>query len=195
MLDEIFKDIPGFDGKYQVSNKGCVVSHTLPIWIPHFKKKQIRKSRKNKLIVTLHKNPREAPKKRLISALVLETFGFPRPNKIHIPIHKDNDTANCCLDNLYWGMQKMPWGEKNKKGNCSITIKAKLILLKKFILNNPEVLEKISKRDGNILLFRCGMYKDKFFTLQELGDRYNLTRERIRQIECKSCKKIGFVRD
>lgn len=107
--EEIFKDIPDFDGKYQISNWGSVVSHVTEYRTPHFKKRQTRKGRGNKLYVSLHKRPGESSKKRLVSALVLETFGFPRPNKIYQPKHRNGNLHNCKLENLYWGRQKMPW--------------------------------------------------------------------------------------
>ena len=125
-MDEIFKDIPGYDGRYQISNKGSVVSHTLPIWLPHLKKKQIRKNRNNKLYVTLTREGVGHSNKRLISALVLESFGCPKPNRVHIPYYKDGNSHNCELSNLYWALQPMPWSNPNYKpaksgGNFKLT--------------------------------------------------------------------------
>ena len=46
-----------------------------------------------------------------------------------------------------------------------------------------KALTKLSERDAEIIRCRYGIGSNKNMTLKEIGERYNLTRERIRQIE------------
>lgn len=48
------------------------------------------------------------------------------------------------------------------------------------------LLSQVSEREANILRYRYGLTDGKVHTLEETGDQFNLTRERIRQIE-KEC--------
>ena len=60
--------------------------------------------------------------------------------------------------------------------------------LKKYI---EFVLYKVlPKREYNIIKCRFGFNNDKIFTLDELGKKYNITREAIRQIEKRALRKI-----
>jgi hypothetical protein len=52
-------------------------------------------------------------------------------------------------------------------------------------------LSKLDERQCDILKKRIG-FNEGSKTLQELGELYNITRERIRQIEAKAIKSIGF---
>ncbi len=53
------------------------------------------------------------------------------------------------------------------------------------------LLNLIGKRDADILRMRYGMDGKEPMTLQEIGDRINLSRERVRQIESEALKKLG----
>ena len=48
----------------------------------------------------------------------------------------------------------------------------------------------LKPREIDVLSLRYGLYGDPPKTLEEVGQKYNLTRERIRQIEAKALKKI-----
>lgn len=48
----------------------------------------------------------------------------------------------------------------------------------------------LSPRERSILILRFGLDEDKDFTLTETGERFDLSRERIRQIEAKAMRKI-----
>lgn len=56
--------------------------------------------------------------------------------------------------------------------------------------NLDKILSTLSPREKEILELRFGLKNNEPNTLQEIGDKYNLTRERIRQIESKTLKKI-----
>ncbi|MCG4584792.1 sigma-70 family RNA polymerase sigma factor, partial [Anaerosalibacter bizertensis] len=64
------------------------------------------------------------------------------------------------------------------------------IVFKDLEENLDKILSTLSPREKEILELRFGLRDNKPNTLQEIGDKYNLTRERIRQIESKALKKI-----
>ena len=53
-----------------------------------------------------------------------------------------------------------------------------------------EALSNLSDREEDILRMRFGIGYDDSYTLDEIGSRYSLTRERIRQIERRALKKL-----
>lgn len=53
-----------------------------------------------------------------------------------------------------------------------------------------EALSKLNEREEDILRMRFGIGYDDSYTLDEIGNRYSLTRERIRQIERRALKKM-----
>ena len=52
------------------------------------------------------------------------------------------------------------------------------------------VFETLSPREAEILRMRFGINAEKAMTLEEVGQHYGLTRERIRQIENKAIRKL-----
>ena len=53
-----------------------------------------------------------------------------------------------------------------------------------------EALSSLTDREEDILRMRFGIGYDDSYTLDEIGNRYSLTRERIRQIERRAFKKL-----
>jgi RNA polymerase primary sigma factor len=53
-----------------------------------------------------------------------------------------------------------------------------------------EVLSTLQEREAEVLKMRFGIDTDVDHTLEEVGKRFNVTRERIRQIEAKALRKL-----
>lgn len=125
-MNEIWKDIDGYEGLYQVSNLGRVKSlnynHTRKEKILKFGK--ISKNR-DYLQVNLCKNGKV--KRHLVHILVAQAF-IPNPKNLPQVNHKDEDKTNNCVDNLEWisrkencnyGTRNLRISEKLTNGICS----------------------------------------------------------------------------
>jgi RNA polymerase primary sigma factor len=53
-----------------------------------------------------------------------------------------------------------------------------------------EALSRLSERERKILILRFGLEDGRFRTLEEVGQEFGITRERIRQIEAKALRKL-----
>jgi len=53
-----------------------------------------------------------------------------------------------------------------------------------------QVFATLSDRERDILTLRFGLENDSPKTLEQIGQKYGLTRERIRQIESQGIKKL-----
>lgn len=60
-------------------------------------------------------------------------------------------------------------------------------LLKEKMIN---VLDSLTQRERNVLILRFGLQDGYSRTLEEVGKQFNVTRERIRQIEAKALRKM-----
>ena len=57
-----------------------------------------------------------------------------------------------------------------------------------------EVLATLSPREARILRLRFGLHNGRSYTLEEVGQKFGLTRERIRQIEGKALRRLRHPR-
>jgi len=53
-----------------------------------------------------------------------------------------------------------------------------------------DMLEALSIREREVLYFRFGLEDGHSYTLEEVGRKFGVTRERIRQIEAKALRKL-----
>ena len=56
--------------------------------------------------------------------------------------------------------------------------------------NIEDVLATLSDREAKVLKYRFGLENQKPMTLEEVGKKFGVTRERIRQIEAKALRKL-----
>jgi RNA polymerase primary sigma factor len=61
-------------------------------------------------------------------------------------------------------------------------------------LATEEALANLTPREADVLRLRFGVGNMSEHTLEEVGRKYKVTRERIRQIEAKALKKLGAPR-
>jgi RNA polymerase primary sigma factor len=52
------------------------------------------------------------------------------------------------------------------------------------------VLQSLTYREREIIKLRYGIGDDYTYTLEEVGRKFNVTRERVRQIEAKALRKL-----
>lgn len=53
-----------------------------------------------------------------------------------------------------------------------------------------EVLDTLSEREKRVIILRYGLIDGRQRTLEEVGEEFQVTRERIRQIESKALRKL-----
>jgi RNA polymerase primary sigma factor len=70
---------------------------------------------------------------------------------------------------------------------ASDSVMAKAALTKRI----KEALSKLTPREAEIIRLRFGIEQESTYTLDEIGKRFNLTRERIRQIERGALEKLA----
>jgi RNA polymerase primary sigma factor len=57
-----------------------------------------------------------------------------------------------------------------------------------------EVLSTLTEREAKILRLRFGLHNGRSYTLEEVGQKFGLTRERIRQIEGRALRRLRHPR-
>jgi RNA polymerase primary sigma factor len=64
------------------------------------------------------------------------------------------------------------------------------LIQKSFLSQMRSLLSELSPKEAEVIRLRFGLDSDEPQTLQEIGDRLNLSRERVRQIESKAMAKL-----
>ncbi|NTW31589.1 MAG: hypothetical protein HGB12_03015 [Bacteroidetes bacterium] len=129
-MKEIWKDIPGYEGFYQISNYGKVKS-IKRMCITHNKIKEIKKEillklskdKRGYLVVNLYKNYK--PKTFKIHRLV--AINFIGNSDLKCVCHKDNNKENNYYGNLYWGTDLENNRQARKDGLFNNDMKIKSI--------------------------------------------------------------------
>lgn len=193
------------DGLFKVYPNGLIYKKKNGVWEKaHIFENQIKNSKYQ--LVTTYKNKKQIHAN--VSRLIAEAF-IPNPENKQNVAHLDGDSSNNSIDNLVWVTPKeraqmyvdMGRGRKledvgnpciicggltaSKNSICPKCKKEKklyeeqLARLEKIKEKFKDIdIEGLSKRNRIIVEMRL---KDK--TLQEIGDRLGITRERVRQIE------------
>jgi RNA polymerase primary sigma factor len=53
-----------------------------------------------------------------------------------------------------------------------------------------EILDQLNRREREVLEMRYGLKDGRYYTLEEVGRAFNVTRERVRQIEARALRKL-----
>jgi len=53
-----------------------------------------------------------------------------------------------------------------------------------------QALSTLSEREAEVIKLYFGLDKENSLTLEEIGERFNLTRERVRQIKEKAIRRL-----
>ncbi len=137
METEIWKDIPGFDGRYQASNFGKIKSYRIKISRPNTRDKNYIQTRwygKGGLLnqnfisqggkftyyyLTLTKN--KISKKYLVHRLILLTFVGDCPEGM-VACHNDGNGHNNRLENLRWDTASANQKDRAKHGTDNFPV-------------------------------------------------------------------------
>ena len=103
--------------------------------------------------------------------------------ELNLPIEKIIEANRTAADTL---SLDMPVGdeEDNTPGPVDATSNA---MLSEAL---TEILGTLTEREADVLRMRFGMYDGRTHTLEEVGQIFGVTRERIRQIENKAIRKL-----
>lgn len=118
----------------------------------------------------------DMPEKR-VEQLLIWQYQFRHSMSLDIPIKEDEELT----------LKEVIEDEKNSDIDVMIHNKTQNMYANALLQSN-----KISARERDILLFRNGFITGDKMTYEELGKRFGLTRERIRQIEAKACRKLRY---
>jgi RNA polymerase primary sigma factor len=89
---------------------------------------------------------------------------------------------------------EMTWGERIADSYGKTPEELAELSNNKKILN--KLLKKLNRRERSIIMRRFGINNKDFETLENIGDSFNVTRERIRQVETAAIRKLRtLVRD
>ena len=106
---------------------------------------------------------------------VIEVLEKISPVSLDAPVHdeKDGENVNTLLDVIGTEPTQEEELERSELKN---------------VIN--DILSRLSQREETILRMYYGIDFSKEFTLEEIGDKLTLTRERVRQIKNKSLRKL-----
>lgn len=103
-MQEIWKEIPGYNGKYLISNLGNILSTNYSGTGKTHQLKQ-KKHHTGYLFVRLSNGSRKEQKNCTIHSLVAHAF-IPNPLNKRCVNHIDGDKTNNCISNLEWTTHK-----------------------------------------------------------------------------------------
>lgn len=137
---------------------------------------------------------------RLIKAqrrLVQQLGREPKPEEVaqamDLPVSKVREIMNFALEPV---SMETPIGDEDdshlgdflQDSNAKVPINSAMdLLLHDQIM---EILKSLTEREQKVILLRFGLEDGKPRTLEEVGKVFGITRERIRQIEAKSLRKL-----
>ena len=132
---------------------------------------------------------------RVSRALVRELGREPTPDerarRMHMPVQKVQLLQESAREPFSLAA---PIGEENELGDFledkQATAPDEPLLGQELTTQVGRALATLSEKEGEILRLRFGIGTDREHTLEEIGERFSVTRERIRQIEAKAFRKL-----
>ena len=76
------------------------------------------------------------------------------------------------------------------KGGVNTTYQEKSMNKKQSFSELRTILSSLTEREANVIIARFGLNGQEAQTLEQVGHHFNVTRERIRQIEAKALRKL-----
>lgn len=121
-LNEIWKDITGYEGMYQVSNFGQVKSLDRVDAENHFRAGQIMKQKYLRGYARVGLRNGKRQKEYQVHRLVAIAF-IPNPNNLPQVNHKDCNPRNNHVENLEWcdAQYNLRYGDRGKKVSKALT--------------------------------------------------------------------------
>lgn len=163
-MNEIWKDVKGYENLYQVSNLGRVKSlfYWSNIYNKYFPREKILK---NNVLKYGYLNVRLKGVTKSVHRLVAETF-IPNPNNLPEVNHKDENPSNCRVDNLEWCTHKYNVQYSKNKPVLQYDLQGNFIKKWSSVVNASKET-KINRGNINSCVngFRktAGKYKWKFY--------------------------------
>jgi RNA polymerase primary sigma factor len=116
--------------------------------------------------------------------------------ELEVPVERVNEITRIALEPL---SLETPVGEKDnsqlsdfiQSNTAPSPSEATLNLIRREQID--EVLDKLTPRERDVLKMRFGLDDGYARTLEEVGSRLHVTRERVRQIELRALKKLRHI--
>ncbi len=118
-------------------------------------------------------------------------------DKIAFPVHKVQNLLNIFTIPLSLGTPVGDWEGEGSLLDCiedkKVSSPGDSAINRCLYEHLQEALSSLTPMEENIIRLRFGVGEKKDHTLEEIGQRYDLSRERIRQIEEKAIKKLAHL--
>ena len=131
---------------------------------------------------------------RVVSPLVGTVTLFPQADgclvrgnlkgEVVVPCNRCAEDAHLIIDSSFDSFEPFPNADDDAPEPAEA---ASFMLLKEQLV---EVLKTLTPREEKVLRLRFGIEDGHTRTLEEVGKEFNVTRERIRQIEAKALRKL-----
>lgn len=134
---------------------------------------------------------------RLSNRIVQESGREPTPEelaeKINLPAERVKEVMNIVKEPVSLETPADDSGERTLKGlieDKGMTLPHEEMISNELADELKEVLSTLSPKEEQVLRMRFGIGEQKRYSLDEIGDRLKLSRERVRQIEAKALRKL-----
>ena len=118
-------------------------------------------------------------------------------SKIALPVHKVQNLLNIFTIPLSLGTPVGDWEGEGSLLDCiedkKVSSPGDSAINRCLYEHLQEALSSLTPMEENIIRLRFGVGEKKDHTLEEIGQRYDLSRERIRQIEERAIKKLAHL--